>query len=235
MTAPINVVLVHRDRLCREALAFALGQEPDILVARVAGHATELADDDGRFDPSLFVLSFDAPEREGLAQARWISSRWPLTPILMTGVAEVDADILACCESGACGYLVEDSSLGSLIEHVRAVASGETPCSPRIAALLFARLRERTRELRSLQLGAPVRLTRREMEIIPLIDQGYSNKEIAVRLGIEVQTVKNHVHNLLQKLEVRERAAAVRYARERGLLAPVLAQVDGRSRSAPPS
>lgn len=225
MRTPIEIVLIHRDRLNREALAFALGQQADIRVARTASHVSELPSDETSLDPDLFVLNFDP---EGLAQARSISVRWPVAPILMTGVTEIEADIIACCESGACGYLVEDSSLGSLIEHVRAVASGETPCSPRVAALLFSRLRERTRELRSLQLGAPIRLTRRELEIIALIDQRLSNKEIAVRLGIEVQTVKNHVHNLLQKLEVRERSAAVQYARERGLLTPFPPPIDVR-------
>jgi two-component system nitrate/nitrite response regulator NarL len=114
--------------------------------------------------------------------------------------------------------LLRDASLKDLMDHARAVASGETPCSPKVAALLFSRLRERARELQRLRALGPVRLTRRELEIISLIEERLSNKEIACRLKIEVQTVKNHVHNVLEKLEVEGRNAAVRYARERGLL-----------------
>jgi two-component system nitrate/nitrite response regulator NarL len=224
--SPLEVVLIHRDRLSREALAFALSQQADIRVVRVVPQVSELSADDKELDVSLFVVHLDVPRREGLAQARVISACWPLAAILMIGVTVLEPDIIACCESGASGYLVEDSSLATLIGHVRAVGAGNTPCSPDVAALLFTRLRERTRELRALQLGGAIRLTRREIEIIALIDQRLSNKEIAVRLGIEVQTVKNHVHNLLEKLEVRGRADAVRFARERGLLSTFPPPVD---------
>jgi len=230
VNTPIRVVVVKRDRLSCEALGFALAHQPGINIVRMVADVSELCGDAADLDPRLFVVDFDAPRREGLTQVRSISARWPLAAILMTGVTELESDVVACCEAGASGYLVEGSSLESMVNHVRALAAGETPCSPRVAAMLFSRLRDRTRELQSLQLEGPIRVTRREIEIISLIDQRLSNKEIAVRLGIEVQTVKNHVHNVLEKLEVRGRAGAVRYARERGLLSPFPPVADVRNK-----
>jgi DNA-binding NarL/FixJ family response regulator len=138
--------------------------------------------------------------------------------VVAVGLPPFDAEVIAACEAGATGYMLEDAGLADLLQQVRASSSGETPCSPRVAALLFARLRQRARELQQLQAGERPRLTRRELQVVALIDHDLSNKEIAVRLGIEVQTVKNHVHNILEKLELDGRQAAVRYIRERGMM-----------------
>jgi two-component system, NarL family, nitrate/nitrite response regulator NarL len=147
----------------------------------------------------------------------------------MMGLGDLEGDVVACCEAGATGFLLRDASLQDVSDHVQAVANGETPVTPRIAALLSARLRDRARELQRLHRVGTARLTRRELEVIRLIDEHLSNKEIASRMNIEPQTVKNHVHNILEKLELRGRYAAVRYAREHGLLrdAP---DVHGRSK-----
>jgi DNA-binding NarL/FixJ family response regulator len=95
---------------------------------------------------------------------------------------------------------------------------GEAFCSPRIAGLLFSRLAERARERERRQQPGMMHLTRREIEVVALIEKGLSNKEIAVHMRIELQTVKNHVHNILEKLQLGSRREAARYARDQGLL-----------------
>jgi two-component system nitrate/nitrite response regulator NarL len=214
----IRVLIVHPNRLFRESLALAASQETTLRVVGVAADADELRPHLPELAPDVIVIDLGSPGREGLTQARIMSDSCPLAAILMIAVSELESDIVACCEAGATGYLTRDASLNDLLDHVRSAAVGETPCSPKVAAFLFSRLRQRARELQRLQTLGPIRLTRRELEIIALVEERLSNKEIACHLNIEVQTVKNHVHNILEKLELDGRHAAVRYARERGLL-----------------
>ena len=136
----------------------------------------------------------------------------------MMGLTELQSDVIGCIEAGAWGYLPQEASLEDLLNNIHAIAAGEALCSPKVAGVLFSRVAMvgRERELRQV-LGLP-NLTRRELEVIELIEEGLSNKEIAVRLDIEVQTVKNHIHNILDKLQLDGRKEAARFARERGLL-----------------
>jgi DNA-binding NarL/FixJ family response regulator len=137
--------------------------------------------------------------------------------VVVLGVPELDADVLACAEAGAAGYLLRGDSLPSLLELIRAVARGETICSPHAAALLLRRVATFAAERRSRNgLGL---LTAREAEILELLEEGLANSEIAQCLSIQVRTVKNHVHAILGKLEVSRRGQAV--ARARAARAPV--------------
>ncbi len=137
----------------------------------------------------------------------------------MIGLTEVESDILACIETGVAGYLSQDASLKELYRTMHAVAKGEPFCSPKIVGALFTRVAAETQKRERILLMDWVNLTRRELEILPLIEEGLSNKEIALRLHIEVRTVKNHIHNILRKLQLEGRREAARFAREHGLFA----------------
>ncbi len=217
MNGPIQVVVVHRNRLFREALACALDQQPGFATTRAIATPSE-SPAPSASEPRVFVVDFDLPRKTGLAHAREIAQAWPSVGVLLFGMSEIAGDVIAACEAGASGYLKQGASLQELVEQVRALASGETLCSPKVAALIFGRLHERARELQRLQTFGSVRLSPREIEIIALIEERLSNKQIAARLGIELQTVKNHVHNVLEKLDLDGRHSAVAYARDRGLL-----------------
>ncbi|HEU5091676.1 MAG TPA: response regulator transcription factor, partial [Nitrospira sp.] len=119
---------------------------------------------------------------------------------------------------GAAGYLLIDSSLDDLIGNIKAVMNGETLCSPRVASLAFDRVSALTRQIESRQVVDKARLTKRETEIVRLIDEGLTNKEIAVHLHIEVSTVKNHVHNILDKLHLHNRYSAVKHIKAQASL-----------------
>ncbi|MFQ5917556.1 MAG: LuxR C-terminal-related transcriptional regulator [Candidatus Binatia bacterium] len=218
MIQGIRVVIIHRNRLFREGLAFVLAQQGTIAVVGSFAGAGEALGEVERLRPDVIVLELCLPGREGLEEVRWIRGVLPEAKILMMGLTELESDVLACIEAGAAGYLPQEASLEDLLNNIHAVGAGEALCCPKVASLLFSRVSEagRDREIRQ-ALGVPS-LTRRELEIISLIDERLSNKEIAVRLHIEVQTVKNHIHNILEKLQLDDRRQAARYARERGLL-----------------
>lgn len=187
-------------------------------VLRAVAGAGEVIGDLERLRPDVILLDLSLPSREGLGDARWIREVFPGAKILMTGLSELESDFLGCFEAGAAGCLPEEASLEDLLNNVQAVAKGEVLCSPRVAGVLVSRIGDasRERELRQV-LGLP-NLTRRELEIVALIEEGLSNKEIAVRLAIELPTVKTHIHNILEKLQLDGRREAARYVREKGLL-----------------
>ena len=134
----------------------------------------------------------------------------------MTGLTSDDSDVIVCAEAGAGGYLPDEASLDDLLKSVRAVASGEAICSPRVAGLLFCRVSEAARDSEARRTRNTPKTTLREREIIALIDGGLSNKEIAVKLRIETQTVKNHVHNILETFNVDGRRELREYIKEQG-------------------
>jgi len=214
----IRVLIIHRSRLIREGFAFVLAhQESMSVIGSVAG-VGEVVGDLERVRPDVILLDLCLPDRGGLRDAQWIREVLPGAKILMTGLSELESDVLACFEAGAAGYLPQEASLEELLNSIQAVAAGEVLCSPKVTALLVSRIAEasRERELRRVQ-GLP-NLTRRELEIIALVEEGLSNKEIAVRLEIEIPTVKTHIHNILEKLQLDGRREAAQYVREWGLL-----------------
>jgi DNA-binding NarL/FixJ family response regulator len=149
----------------------------------------------------------------------------PAIRVLALTVSESEEELLAAAEAGISGYVTHQSSLDELVDAVHSVARGEMLCSPRVAALLLRQVGALARRevpvagLDSDRSGE--RLTMRELEILELIDAGRSNKEIARELYIEVPTVKNHVHNILEKLHACRRGEAAAKVRAQGLLGDV--------------
>jgi DNA-binding NarL/FixJ family response regulator len=207
---PTRILIVAEIRLYREGLQRSLQSLGYDVAATAAGPseaAAALAQD--RVDAVLI----DMAGAEGTEAARQISERWPATTIVALAVPEEEGHVLACAEAGVSSYVPREASLADLAAAIEAAARGEVVCPPQIAASLFRRVRVLSRQRPpSHELPA---LTTRQWEILDLIDEGLSNKEIAGRLYIEVPTVKNHIHNILDKLQVRRRSEAA--ARVRGL------------------
>jgi two-component system nitrate/nitrite response regulator NarL len=218
MGEAIRVVIIHRQRLWREGLTFVLSQQQNITVVGSVAKASEILEEIEGLRPEVMLMDFSLPERDGLGEVRLIRKTCPGVKILMIGLPELESDILACIEAGAAGYLPQEASLAELLNNIQAVAAGEAFCSPRVAGFLFSRIAEGARARERLQALGLVHLTQREREIVALIEEGLSNKEIAVRLRVELQTVKNHVHNVLEKLQLHSRREVAQYAREQGLL-----------------
>ena len=213
-TEPVGatrVVVVAEVRLYREGLATNLGTRPNITVLGKAGGADEALALAAAMRPDVVVI--DMGTRDALDLVRAIKRQDAHVRIVAFGVDESARDILACAEAGAAGYLPRDGSMDDLVTTIGNCRRGELVCSPRIAATLFERLS-------SLASGGRERapravLTERERQILRLIDGGLCNKEIAQRLSIEVSTVKNHVHNILEKLKVTTRSQAAACLRTR--------------------
>lgn len=202
----ISILVVDDTRLYREGLAHTLAQELDFGPVETATDLmeTRLRLQDKQQIPD--VILFHVAQGEQMDLLRALTSTVEHSKVVAMGVSENEDEILACAEAGAAGYITRGESLVDLIQTVHSVARGETRCSPRIAASLLKRVAQLASERDTKSFGAD--LTPREREIAALIDQGLSNKEIASRLSIAVRTVKNHVHHILEKLNVHRRGEA---------------------------
>lgn len=212
-TGRVSVLVAHPNRLYRESLARSLQRHPRIRAAWCGERAVVTGDR----EPDVVIIDLGLPGRDGLVEARVARKTLPRSRVLMTGCSDLESDVLACVEAGASGLVSQGSSLDTVIDDLLAVADGKGICSPKAARALFSRVSEYAKR-RRYELRELVRITPRELEVIRLIDEGLTNKEIAATLGICLQTVKNHVHSILDKLKLRRRDQAVRFAREHGLL-----------------
>jgi len=145
------------------------------------------------------------------SREREIVASTPGTRVVTLGITDDDPEVLPLAEAGVAGYVTTEASADEIVLVVESVARGEMPCSPRLAATLLQRVATLAQEQRT--PSALATLTSREREIVGLIGDGLSNKEIASGLCIEVATVKNHVHNILEKLNVTRRADAAALVR----------------------
>ena len=212
----IRIAILHRDRLFRERLSSCLATGRMISIVHCA---SGLGDEKSLIHcrPNLLIVEHGLCCGDGITNL--LTNREALIGLktIVIGVPDTENDILACIErDGAAAYLLLESSLSDLIGNIQAVMNGETLCSPRIASLAFQRMTMLARQIPVVQPRScnGTSLTRREGEICRLIDDGLSNKEIAVRLHIEVSTVKNHVHNILDKLKVQSRYAIGKHIKE---------------------
>jgi two-component system nitrate/nitrite response regulator NarL len=207
-----RVLIVDDTRLYLEGLAGFLRSESQISAVETAADSSGALHHLITSSPDVVLLNTAMSDSALMLQM--IANVAEQLPVVALGVSESEADVVTWAEAGVAGYLFKTESPADLIAVIDSVARGEALCPPRITAALLRRVAALAAE-RRLQVDA-TRLTGREREILDLVDEGLSNKEIARRLSIEVRTVKNHVHNILEKLQVHRRgeaAARVRAAR----------------------
>ena len=193
----VFVLVVSPVRMYREALAGSFERHDTIRVLGTAGTRTEAVRLAADLGPD--VLLVDTSAVGGVALACELSREHPEVRVVALGCSEQEADVIACAEAGVSAFVQSDATLDDLVAASAAVVRGETACTPHVAAMLLRRVAQGARGRRSGDEAAG-HLTAREREIVALIDMGLSNKEIATRLSIELSTVKNHVHNVLEKL-----------------------------------
>lgn len=209
--SPVTVVIVHQSPVLRAGLAEILGRRPDVQLGGDFASAADLLE---RPLPGEHVLLYDlgAAHRDGVALLREIRGRVPQARVLMFNVTDDDRAIIECVQVGAAGCVLEDASLEEIVSAIHSLAGGSPPASPRVITSLF-------RYVASLSSGEdPLpaeRMTAREEQVLALLAEGLSNKEIAQRVHLQPQTVKNYAHVIFQKLDVHSRLDLLRALRGR--------------------
>ena len=209
----IRVLLVHEMLLMCNILASVLEDEPDI---RIVGYATTVSEalrKSNREDVDVILVSTRLANQGALAITRSITENGPGVSVLLLGLTEKKERVLKYIEAGASGYVLENDSVDDLVNKIRAAHDDLAYVSPTVASALMDRLSELAQMFAVLETSdvAEAGLTPRELEVLDLLGQGKTNQEISERLVIEVGTVKNHVHNIFEKLNVNSRAEAASY------------------------
>jgi two-component system nitrate/nitrite response regulator NarL len=209
-----RVAVVSDVRLYREGLTALLGRIGDVDVVASTAGPQEAAARVREGEVDVVVLDVGVGN---VAAARQLLTTTPEARVLVLGESQAPEDVIALAEAGVLGFVMRDQSLARLEATIESVARDEMVCDPWIATLLVRRVQAMAAD----RPHPGDRLTAREAGVLQLISQGLSNREIAARLHIELTTVKNHVHNILEKLGARTRAEAVALVQRRHALASV--------------
>jgi len=215
---PIRVLVVDDHALFRRGLEMVLEQEPDIEVVGEASDGAEALEQATETTPDVVLMDVRMPRRGGIDACTAIKDAVPSTKIIMLTISDEEADLYEAIKAGATGYLLKEISTDEVSAAIRAVADGQSQISPSMASKLlteFKSMIQRTDERRF--VPAP-RLTDRELEVLKLVATGMNNRDIAKELFISENTVKNHVRNILEKLQLHSRMEAVVYAMREKIL-----------------
>ena len=210
----IRILVADDHRLFRDGLRALLDSVPDLEVVGEAGDGEEVVAQAAVLQPDVILMDLQLPGINGVEATRRILHSQPKVNVLVLTMFEDTDTVLAAMRAGARGYILKDTDEGALLRSVRAVASGEALFGPGVGERLMRYLAEATP---SAERAAFPELTDREREVLYLLAQGMSNQEVAERMGISLKTARNHVSNILGRLQVADRTEAVARARAAGL------------------
>jgi two-component system nitrate/nitrite response regulator NarL len=207
--AAIGIVVLSDVRFVRDALVAIFERSGKLDILGVAAEFGMAFEQSIARHPDIVLIDTNLPD--GFATVRRIKQLAPLVRIVALALAEREDEVIAWAEAGVSGYIPRSTALNEVVDILQGAMRGEQVCSPRVASGLVRRL---AIGVGRQPPGEPAALTRREFEIVQLIDEGLSNKEIAYRLKIGVATAKSHVHNVLGKLGIGRRSQAAQWMRE---------------------
>ena len=212
----LRVLVVDDHDLFRTGLRNLLEEEGVNVVGEAENGemAIRLASD---LTPDVVIMDLNMPGAGGVATTRRLSSLAPLSRVVVLTISADDDDVMNAVMAGACGYLLKDSSIQELIAGIRAASEGESLISPQIAAKVLQRLRAQSKDADAAEV-IRAELSDRELEVLKLIANGKDNAQIARELFISPKTVKNHISNILMKLQIENRIQAAVYAVRSGIV-----------------
>jgi DNA-binding NarL/FixJ family response regulator len=208
---PLRIVVCDDHDVFRNGLVSLL-REQEIDVVGDADNAEEAIQLVARLAPDVIVMDLNMPGVSGLEATVRIAAEAPSTRVLVLTISATESHVTEAIVAGACGYLLKDASITDIVAGVRAAAAGESLISPKVATTLLD-------QIRSSSGGAPqADLSKRERDVLRLVAEGKENNEIAELLFISPQTVKNHISNILAKLQMENRIQAAVYAVRQGIV-----------------
>jgi DNA-binding NarL/FixJ family response regulator len=215
---PIRVLVVDDHALFRRGLQMVLEQEPDIEVVAEASDGTEAVEKCADALPDIVLMDVRMPRRGGIDACTAIHETVPSARIIMLTISDEEADLYDAIKAGAMGYLLKEISIEEVASAIRAVHGGQSLISPSMASKLLTEFASMIKKTDDRQQVPTPRLTDREMEVLKLVAKGLNNRDIAKQLFISENTVKNHIRNILEKLQLHSRMEAVVYAVREKLL-----------------
>lgn len=211
----MKILLVDDHEMFLSGVAQVLATADDLTVVGQAGDGKTAVEMAIRHQPDLILMDIHMPVMNGVEATRQIKQRCPHSRVVILSVSDLDKDLFEAVKAGADGYLIKNLGPTELLGAIRSAAAGEAPVSP----VMAARLLKEFRTGRVTQPAAPTaQLTGREIEVLQYATRGLTYKEIADRLYVAESTVKNHMRHIMEKLHLRNRSEAIRYAFSEGIV-----------------
>lgn len=217
MNTMISVFLVAGNRLLREALARLLAKKGDVEVCGVSPYVPEKSSSIAMLDADVLVIDAITVQLSGYELIPEIAAQVPNIKIILIDMEDDPEIFLKSVRAGVVGYLLKDASAADVIAAVRSVGQGQAVCPSQLCMSLFRTVTRQWTSFPSSRIKAALGLTRRQQQLIPLIAQGFTNKEIGCHLNISEQTVKNHIHRMLRRVGASDRLQVIDLTRSQGM------------------
>ena len=214
--APISLVLIDDNRLLREGIAAMIHTQPGFRVLVASADVDEALQKVREAKPDVVLLDFGLEDHDSLSLTATVHAEVPAARVIVMGLLALQDDVADYVKAGASGFVMKDASFEDFFATIRAVACGAEVLPQALTNSLFAQIARDAARVPRAQVLETVRLTNREREVVGLLAEGLSNKEIGNRLGIAIHTVKSHVHNVLEKLALRSRLEVAAFSHSLG-------------------
>jgi DNA-binding NarL/FixJ family response regulator len=208
----LRVIIVDDHALFRRGLEMVLENEADIEVVGEAHDGQQAVDRTSELMPDVVLMDVRMPRRSGIEATQRIKELMPHVKIVVLTNSDEEADLYEAIKAGASGYLLKEISSEEVADAIRSVVQGHSRISPAMASKLLSEFQAMSKRTDDRQPLAPPKLTERELQILRLVAKGLGNRDIAQQLFISENTVKNHIRNILEKLQLHSRMEAVIYA-----------------------
>lgn len=216
-TKKISVFLVAGNRLLREALARLLNKKDDFDVCGVSPFVPEVSTSIATLHMDVLVLDTITVQLSDYTLIPEIVAKVPNIKVVLIDMDDDSEVFLRCVRAGVSGYLLKDASAADVVSAVRSAANGQAVCPSQLCMSLFQTVARQWTSFPSSRIKVELGLTRRQQQLVPLIAQGFTNKEIASHLNISEQTVKNHIHRMLRRVGASDRLQVIDLTRNQGI------------------
>ena len=208
----IRLLLIEDNRLLREGLAVMLKKQKDMNVVETVGNGENILAIVRKYKPEVLLLDLGLRSRNSLNLVKLVKKNFPAAKVIIMDLIPVQADVFEFVQAGVSGFILKDATVNDFLKTIRSVAKGLQVLPPNLTGSLFSQIVEHAINGSSPStLIESVRMTKRERQVIELISEGHTNKEIAQKLHLSTYTVKSHVHNILEKLALSTRVQIAKY------------------------
>jgi len=208
----IRILLIEDNRLLREGLAAMLKKQQDMSVVETVGNGENILAIMKKHKPEVLLLDLGLRSRSSLSLVKSVKKNSSSPKIIVMDLIPLQADVLEFVQAGVSGFILKDATVNDFLKTIRSVVKGLQVLPPNLTGSLFSQIVENALNgLQPSEIIDSVRMTKREKQVIELISEGYTNKEIAQELHLSTYTVKSHVHNILEKLALSTRVQIAKY------------------------
>lgn len=208
----IKLLLIEDNRLLRDGLTVMLKKQQDMHVVQTIGNGENILAIMSKFKPGILLLDLGLRSRSSLNLVKLVKKNYPASKIIVMDLIPLQADVFEFVQAGVSGFILKDATVNDFIKTIRSVSKGLQVLPPNLTGSLFTQIIENAISgAKPSDIIESVRMTKRERQVIELIADGFTNKEIAQKLHLSTYTVKSHVHNILEKLSLHTRVQIAKY------------------------